>query len=93
MGVDLWGASPLYMNPVCERSREWTTGETKVPACPVAIAGCERIIDSNTSRIPIEPCRATCGVMRQKPAEAIAVLQMRDQGLNTEKERRLYELA
>jgi len=45
-----------------------TTGETKVQAYPVAIARCERIIDSNTSRILIAPCRATCRVMRQPPS-------------------------
>jgi hypothetical protein len=46
---------------------------TKVQAYPVAIAGYERTIDSNTSRVLIAPYRATCRVMRQKSADAIVV--------------------
>jgi len=70
-----------------------TTGETKVPAYSVAVAGYERTIDSNTSRILIAPFRATCRVMGQKSADAIVVTQKRDEGLNTEQGRSLYELA
>jgi len=81
------------MRPVLWKIPDRTTRRTKVPAYPVAIAGYERIIDSNTSRILIAPCRATCQVMRQKSADAIVVTQKRDEGLNTEKGRCLYELA
>jgi hypothetical protein len=70
-----------------------TTGKIRVQAHSVAIAGCERIIDRNTGRILIAPFRVTCRVMRQKSAEAIVVTQKRDEGLNTEQGRSLYELA
>ena len=44
---------------------------TKAQAYSVAIAGYERIINSNVYRNLLAPCRATCWVMRQKSAEAI----------------------
>jgi hypothetical protein len=55
----------------CESSRKRTTGETKVQAYLVAVAGYERINGSNASRILTAPSRATCRVMGQKSAEAI----------------------
>jgi hypothetical protein len=71
----------------------WTARGTKVPAYPVAIAGYEQIIDSNTGRTLIAPCGEIGKVMRQKSADAIVVAQKRDEGLNTEQGRSLYELA
>jgi hypothetical protein len=61
--------------------------ETKVQAYPVAIAGYERIIDSNTSRILIARHGVIHGVMGQKSEEAIVVTQKRDEGPNPEQVR------
>ena len=59
----------------------WTARGTKVPAYPVAIAGYEQIIDSNTGRTLIAPCGEIGKVMRQKSADAI-VVEETSRGLN-----------